>query len=160
SEQRRNYIRAHYAIRETVDGDGRRHATLLISSNSAIFRISALRHVQPRVRALLREGGFDTTLEKNRPEGRRVDHFWGIDPKTHETKTLAWNYIRLIASEALAMNQPIRIGFAYVGNAPSSIKDAVRQFKFADNAPASWRLPYRASLSVLNETERLAHLAI
>jgi len=141
-ESEKEFWRRHFAIFEWADGQ---KADLIISSNTGIFRVSVLRELSPEIDRLYEAGHFAEYVGASAPYPR-VNEFWGVDPKNGKPKTLAWNLVRLLARKARAEGRADRIGFVFVGEAPSSIKDAQRQLEFARQVttdlkrPTSWKL--------------------
>ena len=136
SETEREYLKRHYAV---IDNGNT--ADLLISSNTGIFRNQAVLDVIPQLeREELRNGyrdvdSFFTDYEDNTEGDERVAGRWvGVDPKDNKTKTLAWNFFRILSDRFRDINprDDAPIDLVFVGSAPSSIKNAEIQMDFVD----------------------------
>jgi len=95
--------------------------------------------VLPQIKREFEQGGFkayeDALMKGEIAEDQRIPtRFWGVDWKNGETKSLVWNLIRIIADMHKSEHDinkawPIKLG--YLGETPSSIKNANKQFEFA-----------------------------
>ncbi|MDA9101308.1 YvcK family protein, partial [Omnitrophica bacterium] len=141
----KNFIRSHFAIQESEDG---KYADLLISSNTALFENSVIQNLKAKVDDQFMQG-FDefaeqtaSTTDGDKKDERKISRFWGIDPKNGETTSLAWNLFGLEAHQDL-LSRDNRgtnekgVGFVYVGNTPSSIKNPERQIAFSAKMAAA-----------------------
>ena len=148
SRATQDHIRSHFAILESPD---RKTADILISANAGIFRTDVVRKLIPSTEKYFENGGFashESALSASRDEResahpRRIDSFWGVDAKNGDTKTLAWNLVRLIARQSLEKGKAPRVGFVSVGKAPDSLKDVERQLEFAATAAPDRPSPNR-----------------
>ncbi|MFA5088109.1 MAG: glycogen/starch synthase, partial [Candidatus Omnitrophota bacterium] len=129
SKERKAYLMRHYAIVDHGD-----FAVMLISSNTGIFRNDALGRALPYIQGTYVADGYQAYEENRSEDIRRAGLFWGVDGKNGETKTLAWNLVRLIGMQFKEENpnQVIPIALVDVAEAPTSIKDSMGQIHFME----------------------------
>ncbi len=138
SDEEREYIKRNYAVVETRTETGEVTADLMISANVGIYKMKVIAGFYDELMKEFEEKGYKEyheTLEKGEPvDNRQVGKFWGVDWKSGRSKAIVWSFSRIIrdwwAREHPAEEAPV--AFIDVTGAPSSIKNAERQFKFTN----------------------------
>jgi glucose-6-phosphate isomerase/2-phospho-L-lactate transferase/gluconeogenesis factor (CofD/UPF0052 family)/hydroxymethylpyrimidine pyrophosphatase-like HAD family hydrolase len=138
SEAEKEYLKRHYAI-----VDNGKTADLLISSNTGIFRNTAVENIVEELNQEEIENGFrlrdsgkfiEFGDQLSSDDKRKPGRWMGIDPKDNNTKTLAWNLFRVLSDHYRGSHskEDVPIFLTFVGKAPSSVKDAQGQMAFVD----------------------------
>jgi hydroxymethylpyrimidine pyrophosphatase-like HAD family hydrolase len=137
SDEEKEYIRRNYAVTEKCTETGAT-VDLLISANVAIFETEALAGFYNELMKEFNEQGYREYQESLKRgellDNRKVGRFWGVDWKSGRSKAIVWSFSRIIkdwwSREHPGEKAPVAL--IDVTRAPSSIKNAERQFEFTN----------------------------
>ena len=134
SAEEREYLKRNYAVLEFSIEE----ADLMISANVGIFRMNIIKELYNGLRKEFDEQGhreYYEALERGESvDNRRVGRFWGVDWKSGRSKAIVWSFSRIIRDYYLNKypGEEPPVALVDVVGAPSSIKNADRQFAFTE----------------------------
>ncbi|MGD2246823.1 MAG: hypothetical protein PVF58_00335 [Candidatus Methanofastidiosia archaeon] len=137
SNEEKEYIKRNYAVTEKCTETGVT-ADLMISANVAIFETEVLAGFYDELMKEFNEQGYKEYHESLKKgelvDNRKVGRFWGVDWKSGRSKAIVWSFSRII-KEWWSREHPgeeAPVALIDVTGAPSSIKNAERQFEFTN----------------------------